>query len=514
VSVASGYPSIPLHLGNLAVTHPAALALLDVGGEVTYRELGLQIDRTGQALLASGLSPGSRVGLALQPSIPYVVVILAAMAAGLVPVPLNTRLTAVETLRFLDPVGVDVVIADADHAQFAAESQRSTVVMEDAVAALPLRQRLWPFGGVDVPELPPVDPRLAALILPTGGTSGVPKGVWFDHGALWRSVAAAALNLPRRAGDRDLYFAPFFHIMFPAQLLYSLFMGGTTEILPGFDAAQSLDALARGVTRLGGAPTLMTRLRQHPAFPTTRRDQVTQVLFGAAPASAEFIRQLLGDYPSASVISLYGATEFGGPVCSIPHDDLASGRLDGVGYAWPGQRVRIVDGEGRLCRPGEVGYFNVRSMGQANGYWGRPQETADTFRPDGVRVGDMGWVDEEGRFFLVGRDNEMITTGGENVFPTEVELVLAAHPAVSEALVFGVPDPDWGCRVEALVVRDGDRDVAEGELRDFARQRLAGYKLPKVVRFVASVPITANSKPDRKAAQRLAVDLDASREHN
>jgi acyl-CoA synthetase (AMP-forming)/AMP-acid ligase II len=126
----------------------------------------------------------------------------------------------------------------------------------------------------------------------------------------------------------------------------------------------------------------------------------------------------------------------------------------------------------------------------------------------------MGWVDDEGRFFLVGRDSEMIITGGENVFPTEVELVLAAHPAVSEALVFGVPDPDWGCRVEALVVRDGDRDVAEGELRDFARQRLAGYKLPKVVRFVASVPMTGNSKPDRKAAQRLAVDLDASREHN
>jgi fatty-acyl-CoA synthase len=499
----TGYPTFPEHLRRVADSRVGEPALLDEGGTATFGELVEQIDRTARALLASGLAPGDRVALALQPSTAYVVLILAAMAAGLVPAPLNTRLTSLETRRYLEPIDPAVVIADGEDRQFSSGLDRSVLEMPAVTAGQPLRQRMAPFDSDQQEPLADLDARLAALILPTGGTSGTPKGVWFDHATLWRCVGNAALNLPRKRADRDLYFAPFFHIMFPAQLLYSLFMGGSTQLLATFDAAASLAALAHGATRLGGAPTLMSRLRQHPDFATTPRDHVSQVLFGAAPSSPGFIEQLLADYPRAWICSMYGATEYGGTVCSIPHEELIAGRLQGVGYPWPGQSVRIVDDEGRQCPPGEVGYFSVRAIGQANGYWGLAEQTAEVFRPDGIRVGDMGWCDEDGRFTIIGRDSEMIITGGENVFPSEVERVLIDDPAVADVLVFGVPDDEWGHRVAALVVASPGWPTTSEALLGSTKDKLAGYKRPKEIVFVDVIPVTANNKPDRRAAANL-----------
>jgi fatty-acyl-CoA synthase len=500
----SPYPTFPEHLRNLALTHSDRPALLDEQGTVTFGELGLQVDRTASALIATGLTPGARVGLALVPSACYVTVVLAAMTAGFVPVPMNTRLTAFESRRFLEPIDPEVILADQTHHGFAQALERPIILLTSTDSTEPLNQRMTPLAGAEWPDLPAVAPEDPALILPTGGTSGTPKGVWFDHATLWRIVAGSALNLPRSPSDLDLYFAPFFHIMLPAQLLPPMFMGGPSEIMAEFDPGRALESVARGASRLGGAPTLMVRLREHEGFDSTPRGHVTQVLFGAAPSTPEFIHQLLEDYPSARVTSLYGATEFGGTVCTIPHEELAAGNVEGVGYPRPGQYVRIVDDEGRPCEPGEIGYFSVRAMGQANGYWGRPEETADAFRPEGIRVGDMGWSDESGRFFIIGRDSEMIITGGENVFPSEVEPVLADHPAVRDVIVYGVPDDNWGHRVEALVVLAADKSLTTEELRSFSRDRLASYKRPKRVHVVATIPVTANNKPDRNAARQIA----------
>jgi fatty-acyl-CoA synthase len=499
------HPTIPEHLRRVAESTPTSPALTDPVGEVSHAALAAQIDATARAFRALDLTAGARVGLALEPSIPYVTAVLGAMAAGLTPVLMNTRLAPPETRAFLRPLDADLIVHDAAHARWAADLRPDRLLMAATAEPASLRARMAPLDGSGLAgPLHPVGADEPALILPTGGTTGGPKGVWFDHAALWRSVAAAAANLPRRPGDRDLYFAPFFHIMFPAQLLYSLFTGGHTEILPTFDAGRALDAIARGATRLGGAPTLMARLRQHPDFATVPRERITQILYGAAPASTEFVETLVGDYPRARIHSLYGATEYGGPVCSIRHEDLLDGRLQGVGRCWPGQRVRVVDDLGNPCPPGATGYFSVRSLGQANGYWGLPDATAATFRSGGVRVGDMGRTDGEGWFHLDGRDSEMIVTGGENVFPTEVEQVLHQHPSVRDALVFGVTDEDWGVRVEALVVPEPGAILAPEELLSFARARIASYKLPKRIQAIDALPLTVNNKPDRAAAIRLA----------
>jgi fatty-acyl-CoA synthase len=500
----SEHPTITEHLRRIAEGYPTSPALADPFGEVDYATLIHQIELTGRSFRLLGLPRGARIGMALEPSVPYVTLVLGAMASGLTPVLMNTRLAPPETTAFLEPLGVDLIVHDSAHTQWVAGLQRDAVLLDAASEALALDERIAPFDGRGLAQpLPPVDADDAALILPTGGTTGAPKGVWFDHGALWRSVGAAALNLPRRPDDRDLYFAPFFHIMFPAQLLYSLFTGGCTEIMPAFNAGRALDAISRGVTRLGGAPTLMTRLRRHPDFAHISRNHVTQILFGAAPSSPEFVDSLLSDYPQARVHALYGATEYGGPVCSIRHDDLLQGRSTGIGRCWPGQSVRVLDDDGRPCPPGETGYFSVRAVGQANGYWGMPEATKSTFGPAGVQLGDMGWSDSEGWFHLVGRDSEMIVTGGENVFPTEVERALTQHPSVRGGMVFGVPDNDWGQRVCALVVAEPGEVVVPDELLAFAGKRIAGYKLPRQVSVVDALPFTTNNKPDRAAATRL-----------
>ncbi|MEU1515181.1 class I adenylate-forming enzyme family protein [Streptomyces sp. NPDC005811] len=498
------HPTIPEHLRRVAESNPTSPALTDPVGEVSHAELAGQIESTARAFRALDLPPGARVGLALEPSIPYVTAVLGAMAAGLTPVLMNTRLAPPETAAFLRPLSADLIVHDTAHAGWAAEVRLDRLLMDTTAEQASPRARMAPLDGRGLTgPLPPVGADAPALILPTGGTTGGPKGVWFDHAALWRGVAASAANLPRLPEDRDLYFAPFFHIMFPAQLLYSLFTGGHTEILPGFDAGRALDAIARGATRLGGAPTLMARLRRHPDFERVPRERITQILYGSAPSSTEFVESLVRDYPNARIHSLYGATEYGGPVTSIRHEDLLAGRQQGVGRCWPGQQVRVVDDLGNPCPPGTTGYFSVRSLGQANGYWGLPQATEAAFQPEGVRVGDMGRTDGEGWFHLDGRDSEMIVTGGENVFPSEVEQVLHQHASVRDALVFGVPDDDWGARVEALVVPEPGAALVTEELLSFARTRIARYKLPKHIQAVDALPLTANSKPDRAAAIRL-----------
>lgn len=505
----SDHPTLPEHLRRLASSHSEGPALVDGHDAVSFTDLAAQIDRTADALSRTGLARGDRVALALQPSAAYAVLILAALAGGYVPITLNTRLTASETVRFLEPLDAQVVLTDVVHESLAGQLGLPVILLASTYADS-IRERMAPLGGGDHPTVSPVEPDSPALILPTGGTSGTPKGVWFDHAALWRVVASAALNLPRQPEDLDLYFAPFFHIMFPAQLLPPVFMGGATEILTEFDPGLALESIGRGASRFGGVPTLMRRLRQHPAFGDTRRDHVSRVLFGAAPATTEFIEELLEDYPNASVTSLYGATEYGGTVCTITHGDLVAGELEGVGRPRPGQSVRILSETGQACAPGEIGYFSVRSIGQANGYWGRPEETADVFRSTGMRVGDMGWYDHSGRFYIIGRDSEMIVTGGENVFPSEVEPAIAAHPAVREVLVYGVPDDDWGHRVEALVVPVAGESPRSEELRSFLADRVAGYKRPKAVHLVDAIPMTANNKPDRKSAQRVSETLRSS----
>jgi fatty-acyl-CoA synthase len=497
--------NVPGRLRAIAAGRGHQLALIDESARVTWAELAEAMDGAAGAMIGSGMRPGDCVGVAMEPSGVYVAVVLGALAAGVVPVQINTRLTAGEIVQFLEAIDPVMIVTDPVFDELAAPTGYPTVLLPQAAAPGSLRARLGSLGGAPV-ILPPAEEDAPAIIFPTGGTTGTPKGVFYDHRGLWLWMMAAAMSNPGDRFDMELIFAPLFHITLGTNLIARLFAGGAVWVLRRFDPATALAAIAAGATRITAAPTLFAALRDHPDFEVTPRNGMKAIRLGAMASDAAFVAELIGHYPSAAVRIGYGATEFG-PVIGAEHADIVSGRLTGIGRPHPGAEVQILRPDGSEAEPGEVGEFVVRAPWQSRGYWGRPEETAATYRPEGIHIGDLGSVDADGWFTVSGRLKEMIITGGENVFPTEVEAVLRRHPSVQDLIVYGMPDERWGERIEVGVVPSSGAEVNLDALREFARPHLAGYKLPKTLRRLDAVPLTSVKKPDRRAARDHALSV-------
>jgi acyl-CoA synthetase (AMP-forming)/AMP-acid ligase II len=479
-------------------------AAFDAEGALTYRELVAGMDAVAAGLRTAGVGPGDTVGTAMEPSLAYLLVVLGAMQAGAVTAVLNTRLTPIELRRYLAPIDPVVVITDSAYDSLARDLGRPTLKLSSALDAAPLAERVSPLY-----RAPMVDGEVSegadALIFPTGGTTGTPKGGVYDHRGSWVWFNSAIQSEPDRRTGTELFCSPFFHVTFGVGVLARLFAGDTVHILHKFDADDVLAAIGGGAHRVIGATTMFKTLRERPAFNETPRAHLRRIQFGASPATPQFIQQLLEDYPAARVRSAYGSTECG-PVTGMEHEELVGGRVEGVGVPLPGAVLRIFDEHGNELPQGEEGEIRVRSPWATNGYYNLPEETAATFGPDGIRTGDVGWFAPDGWLHLSGRSKEMIITGGENVFPNEVESVLLEHPRVRELIVYGVADAHWGERVEVGVVPQPGGTVDLEDLRAFGRRSLAGYKLPKTMRVLETIPLTGAHKPDRNAARRLAED--------
>ncbi|WP_202945098.1 class I adenylate-forming enzyme family protein [Gordonia neofelifaecis] len=479
------------------------IAMRDENGSMTYAELAEAMAGVGAGLLETGLRPGDVVVTAMEPSIPHVVALLGAMRAGMIAAPLGTRLTSSEAVAYLEHLQPAAVVTDHAHADLAHTLGHRVIDLPEADAST--GDRLAPLrrAPVDLPAPGENDP---AIIFPTGGTTGAPKGAVHTHRTLWLWLNTCAHGNPRVPTDVELCFSPFFHITLGTNLFTPLLAGGEVWIQRRFDAGAALEAIDRGATRLMGAPTMFTALRAHPQFDSVDRSGVTAIRYGSTPSTGEFIHDLMRDFPNARIRAGFGATEFGS-VIGFDHEDLLAGRVSGIGRPLPGVTVRVLTGDGQEAGPGEVGELVVSCPWQTIGYYGRREDTAETYRCDGVHVGDLATRDADGWLSIVGRSKEMIISGGENVFPREVETVLLDHPAVADVIVYGVPDEFWGERVEAAVVPAGGAIVEAEQLRDHCRARLAGFKIPKAVRTIESIPLTPNNKPDRRAVRAAALTV-------
>lgn len=480
----------------------AQRALRDESGAVTFAELVMAMDTIGMSL-RQRLSPGDRVATAMESSLPHVLVILGAMAAGLVPAPMNTRLTPKETREYLAPLDPSLVVADATYTELADATGRPVLQLPKVFDAGGWSQRLDPLASSaatgETASLPKLDEHDPAIIFGTGGTTGSPKGAYHRHRSLWLWLNTCALGNPRTPTDVELCFSPFFHITLGTNVLAPLIAGGQVWIQRRFDAAAALAAIDEGATRLMGAPTMFAQMRAEPQFARTARENVTAIRFGSAPSVEEFVQLLMQDYPNATIRAGFGATEFGS-VMGFDHTDLLAGRCRGVGRPLPGVIIRILAEDGGQAAPGQPGELVVSCPWQTVGYYGKPAETAETYRADGVHIGDVATRAKDGWVTIVGRLKDMLITGGENVFPREVEEVVLRHPKVDDAIVYGVPDSVWGERVEIAVVARAQAPLTLAELREFCRTELAGYKIPKTMRRIEAVPLTANNKPDRQRA--------------
>ncbi|MGI5176057.1 class I adenylate-forming enzyme family protein [Dactylosporangium sp. CA-152071] len=489
---------------------PDAPALIDPAGEYTYAELWTAIEEHAAALRALGVAPGDRVVTALAPGAPHLAALFGIIAAGAVAVPLNTRLAPLEAYAFLAPLCPAQLLAAESHAEPAAELAArlgcGLATLPSAGAPGPLTDRMALTVATPASSSSSFRDEAAAMIIGTGGTTGEPKGATWTHSALYQYAASCQAQMEIRRTDVELYFSPFFHIAIATVVFATLYAGGTAWLLPRFDEATVLDALATGrPTRLFGAPTALLRLLDHPGFGAEHGAPIRRVLFGSTSSAPDFPGRLRTAFPRAHLITGYGATEFGAAarVRSWEHED---GDDRGLGRPVPGASIRIVDDTGHDVPRGSVGEVVVRTPWQMSGYWARPEQTQTTVVDGAIRSGDLGWLDADGFLHLAGRAKDMIISGGENVFPIEVENVIAQHPQVHQVAVFGADDPLWGERVEAAVVPHPGGGVDPDALREHCRAALAGYKVPRRFHVLDELPVTPAMKVDKRALREVTRD--------
>jgi long-chain acyl-CoA synthetase len=465
---------------------------------LTYGEFRDAAQRVAAGLQAHGVAPGDRLGLVLPDVVSFPVVFYGALMAGATVVPMNPLLKAREIEYYLQDSGARLVVATEAAAPASAEAAATAGIK--AVTVDPVR----PDALMAAWGLPDAVGRADdddAVILYTSGTTDRPKGAELSHANLLVNARTVAETLLEGTPDDVIMGClPLFHAFgLTCGLNASVLSGASLALIPRFDAATVLSVIARdGVTVFAGVPTMFSRMLH---LPEADRFDVTTLrlcVSGGAAMPAEVMRSFEHTFGCA-VLQGYGLSE-ASPVVSFNHPH-AERKPGSIGTPIRGVETRLVDDSGKDVPRGEVGEIAVRGPNVMKGYWGKPEETA-TAIPDGwLRTGDLAKQDEDGYYTIVDRRKEMINRGGEKVYPREVEEALYAHPAVAEAAVIGIPNPDLGEEVGAAVELKPGATATADELREWAKARVAAYKYPRHVWLVKSLPMGPTGKILRRAVE-------------
>lgn len=481
-----------------------AIEMLDEYGSsaqiVSYGQLESTVLQTMAMLRDQGVGAGDRVALQLPKSLPFVYAHLAVMRLGAISLPLNTGYPVHELAYFLEDAETKLLIADAaSHKKLHSLQMRlpflQKILYVDSRETAHFERQIAPYHPEDAATLSlPGDPHATCLMIYTSGTTGRPKGAELTHGNLTANLTSLHDAWEWRQEDVLLHVLPLFHIHGLVVALHgALNAGATVLMLPKFEPGQTLDLLVnRPCSVFMGVPTIHRRLveasnaerysLQHMRLVTSGSDRLPDDLF-------QHFEALFG----VRLLERYGMSETGMILSNPLHGER---RIGSVGLPLPGVEVRIVDPETEiLLSDGEVGEVQVRGASVCKGYWRQPEKSAAAFTPDGwLRTGDLGLREPDGYFTLKGRSKDLIISGGYNVYPPEVELVLNDHPAIESSAVIGCPDVEWGERVVALVTLRPGATADEREMIAFCRVRLAAYKTPKHIVFVDALPRNAMGK--------------------
>ncbi|MEE6209146.1 o-succinylbenzoate--CoA ligase [Salarchaeum sp. III] len=471
---------------------PDALALVDAdsGREWSFRELDAAVAETARQLSGLGVKPGDHVGVLMETRPAFVRLVFAVQRVGATLVPLNARLTPTELASQVETADVHVVVTEAESETDAVEAAGDVPVASVDAAE---HEGVDALAGHDssTPETERSVSDTLALMF-TSGTTGDPKAVRLTHANFLAAAAASAFRLGVTPGDRWLCPLSMYHMGGLSVVLRSVLYGTTAVVQRGFDADRTLDALdAEDCTGVSLVPTMLRRMLDAGSFP----DSLRFVLVGGAPTPVDLREEAVDR--GVPVHPSYGMTEAASQIATGTPDETEAAP-DSVGRPLMGYEVTVAGPEGELPA-GEVGAIHVDGPSITPGYYDAPDANADAFTRYGFDTGDAGYLDASGRLHVLNRQSDRIITGGENVHPAEVMDVLRDHPAVREAAVVGVDDPEWGERVAALVVADGDVDAET--LQAFCRERLAAYKVPRTVAFADDLPRTASGTVDRAAVR-------------
>ena len=464
-----------------------------IDGEFTAT-FGEHLDRTLR--LADGL--GAELGL--EPSDRFAVMALnshhylelyhaAFLGAGVIN-PLNLRLAPKELEFILADSGTTVCFVDQIFAPLvdkvrAETSIEKVVLIGDGDAPHDVRfDAVLAAGSPVVPDEPEEDG--IVILMYTGGTTGLPKGVVIDHRAAMLDLYKIASRWPFTDEHVYLHQTPMFHAASFGGVLTIPAVGGQTTFVPVFDPAAVLDVVERhGVTTTVMVPTMIQMLLDHPDFTPERFASMQVLTYGASPMPTPLLERLLELFPAIDIYQGYGMTENCGLLtCLGPEEHRQGGELlRSAGRALPGSSLSIHGVDGSLLPAGEVGEVCARAGNYMREYWNRPEETEAAFQGGWYHTGDAGRLDDRGYLYLVDRVKDMIVTGGENVYSSEVENALASHGAVAQVAVIGIPSEQWGEAVHAIVVLHPGTAADEVELQAWARERIAGFKTPKSIEF-------------------------------
>jgi long-chain acyl-CoA synthetase len=480
-----------------------AIAIRAGDRALSFAALDQRSSRLAQALRAHGVGPGDRVAY-LDRTAPEVIELLFAVSKlGAVIVPMNWRLAAPELTAVIADSRAPVLIAGDGFAEAAGELIEGQAASTELVVVGNNGERGYERWLAAHDALDPGrrgENGDVVVQMYTSGTTGVPKGVMTTH----RNLAAAAVTSPRWEFDDEsvsLTPLPMFHIGGIGWAFVGLWNGATTILVREFDPLAVLDSLeGRRVTNAVLVPTMLQMLCAVPDAPQRDFSALRSIAYGASPITTTILKAALRTF-GCSLFGIYGLTETTGAITQLdPADHHPEGPrehlLRSAGKPYPWVELRIADpATGASLPPREVGEVWLRAPNVTPGYFNRPEETRAALTPDGwLRTGDGGYLDEDCYLFLTDRIKDMIVSGGENVYPIEVEEALSQHADVLEVAVIGVPDERWVETVKALIVRRPGSSAGAEELIAFARERLAGYKLPRSIEFVDALPRTPTGK--------------------
>ena len=482
---------------------PDAVATLAQNSAITYRELDERGNRVAQGLIAAGCEPGSRVAIIGKNSNAYLEILVGAMKARAVLTTVNWRLAEPEIVYILKHGETQLLFVD----------QEFTGVARAAAAQIPdLEVKIAIGAGTDGFERyatwrdaqPAKSPGLThepddvVVQMYTSGTTGLPKGVQLTNRNYDRSMALSS-QLPWQDYAPDNIFfapAPYFHVNGLNAVIRSLQVGSKLLTIDQFNPAEVVNMFEREkVTRAGMAPAMIQMCLDVPGIEARDFSRLRTITYGGSPISQRVLtraREVFG----CRFVQGYGMTEATGPVAMLAPEDHepARGKLMSCGRPLPGIEVKVVDASGMACPPHGIGEVVVRGPIVTKGYWRDEKATTGAIVDGWLHTGDAAYFDEDGYLYIYDRIKEMIVSGAENIYPAEVENALFHHPDVADVAVIGVPDEKWGEAVKALVVPKPGATLSGAELIAYARAHIAGYKVPKSVEFVTSIPRNAAGK--------------------
>jgi acyl-CoA synthetase (AMP-forming)/AMP-acid ligase II len=465
-----------------ALRHPDLEAVWYDGSSQTYGELNESTSQLAGGLVSKlGIQPGDRVAIVDKNCAAYLELLFALDKAGAVAAPINWRLTANEVKLIIDDIEPKLVVTGPEFKATGASAGVRAMTFDEL-----------PRGGKDPNR--DQDGAVSTQFC-TSGTTGLPKGAMLTGRNILNTGLCLAIEMPElREGCRSLVAIPMFHIGGMGSAIWSMQEGATLVIVREIVPESLLKTMVeQHIETALLVPAVMLYLCELPQSKTADFSALKHITYGTAPISAEVLRRSIDTF-KCRFSQLYGLTETTGPFAALTHEHHVAEKLASCGRPMFGARAKVVDSSGKELPPYEVGEIVYQGESLMVGYWARQKETEEAIRDGWFHTGDAAYVDADGFLFIKDRIKDMIVSGSENVYPAEVEAVLANHPELVEVAVIGVPDAKWGESVKACVVKRKDSALTAEGLINWCRDKLAGYKRPRSIDFLDALPRNASGK--------------------